>query len=197
MLKILIISVFASMNALALNPGDLAPDFSLVNQDGKQVKLSDFKNKIVVLEWFNYGCPFVKKHYGSNNMQATQMAYKNNEYVSWLSIVSSAPGKQGSFENAKEAKAKMKELGSNADHLLLDTDGKVGQAYGAKTTPHMYVIGLDGKVAYVGAMDSVSSSDPADIKEAKNYVLSAVSKLLLKESPNPSKTKPYGCSVKY
>ena len=189
--------LFFTQSLFALNPGDVAPDFNLLNQDGKKVKLSDYKGKIVVLEWFNHGCPFVKKHYVSNNMQATQKTFAKNENVVWLSIVSSAKGNQGFLGSPAIAKAKLKELGSNANHLLLDPSGQVGQAYGAKTTPHMYIIGFDGKLAYVGAIDSIASSDTSDIKEAKNYALSAVSKLLLKEKPNPSKTKPYGCSVKY
>ena len=196
MKKLLLLLLICS-NVYALNPGDKAPEFSLINQDGKTVKLTDFKNKIVVLEWFNYGCPFVKKHYSGGNMQAIQKTYKNNENVAWLSIVSSAEGKQGHFSTAKEAKEKMNDLGSAADHMLLDELGKVGRAYGAKTTPHMYVIGFDGLIKYVGAIDSVRSADPADIKDATNYVTSALSKVLLKDKPNPSKTKPYGCSVKY
>lgn len=197
MIKIFFLLIAISLNAFALNPGDIAPDFSLVNQDGKQVKLSDFKNKIVVLEWFNHGCPYVKKHYAAGNMQATQKAYANNEYVVWLSIISSAKGKQGYLADSKAVKDKLKEIGSSANHMLRDIDGKIGQSYGAKTTPHIYIVGFDGKLAYVGAMDSIASSDKADIKQAKNYVLSAVSKLLLKEKPSPAKTRPYGCGVKY
>lgn len=196
-MKKFLLLLLISANVYALNPGVKAPDFTLMNQDGKKVKLSDYKNKIVVLEWFNHGCPFVKKHYSGGNMQGIQKAYQANDNVVWLSIVSSAKGKQGHYASNKEAKAKMEELGSAADHLLLDESGKVGQAYGAKTTPHMYVIGFDGMVKYAGAIDSVRSADPADIKGATNYVTSALSKVLLKEKPNPAKTKPYGCSVKY
>lgn len=198
MRHIIILTAFlVSLKVFALNPGDVAPDFTLMNQEGKKVSLSDFKNKIVVLEWFNHGCPYVKKHYGAGNMQATQGAFAQNDLVVWLSINSSAEGKQGHLADAKEAKAKLAEVKSKADHMLLDHDGKVGQAYGAKTTPHMYIVDFDGKLAYVGAIDSVASADPADIKGATNYATSAVSKLLLKEKPNPAKTRPYGCGVKY
>ncbi len=188
---------FFSVSSYALNPGDEAKDFSLMNQNGKMVKLSDYKGKLIVLEWFNHGCPYVKKHYNSGNMQTTQKTYIDNQDVVWLSIISSANGKQGHLKDAKEALSKMKEVGMKSNHLLLDHDGKVGQAYGAKTTPHMYIIGYDFKLAYVGAIDSIASADPSDIAKSTNYVTSSISKIMLKEKPSPSKTKPYGCSVKY
>lgn len=196
-MKIAIFLFLFSLSAWAVNPGDVAPEFKLTNQAGAQISLSDFKNKIVVLEWFNNGCPFVKKHYGPGNMQTIQATYKDNPNVVWLTIASSAKGKQGHIADASEAKAMLAQMNSKADHLLLDHAGSVGQAYGAKTTPHMFIIGFDGKVAYAGAIDSIASADSDDIKEATNYVTSAVSKILLKEAPNPAKTKPYGCSVKY
>ncbi len=177
--------------------GKSAPDFSLEDQNGKKVKLSDYKGKFIVLEWFNHGCPFVVKHYGSNNMQTIQKLYAKNEQVKWLTIVSSAEGKQGYLASTSEAKAKMKEVGSAADHLLRDTDGKVGQLYGAQTTPHMFIIDTEFKLQYMGAIDSKKSANPKDIATAKNYVTAGLSKLMLKEKPNPQKTKAYGCSVKY
>ena len=130
-------------------------------------------------------------------MQTIQNAYKENKNVKWVTIVSSAKGKQGYLADSSAALAKMKEEGMNSDFIIRDTDGKIGQMYGAKTTPHMYVLGFNQEIEYVGAIDSVASADPADIKGAKNYITSAVSKVLLQEKPSPQKTKPYGCSVKY
>lgn len=156
-----------------------------------------YKDKVVVLEWYNEGCPFVRKHYDAKNMQNTQKTFKDNEYVTWVMIVSSAKGKQGHISGPAAASDIMKKEGSFADHLLLDIDGSVGKLYDAKTTPHMYVIDSKGIIRYTGAIDSISSANPADIMKAKNYVTSAVSKVLLQEKPNPSKTRPYGCSVKY
>ena len=189
--------VFCSFNVMALNPGDKAPAFSLKNQEGESISLDMFKGKIVVLEWYNDGCPFVRKHYDSKNMQTIQKTYQDNDYVVWLTINSSAEGKQGHLATPKEAKAKMIEEEAAMKHMLLDHDGRVGQVYEAKTTPHMYLIDDKGIIRYAGAIDSISSANQGDIPKAKNYVLSGISKLLLQESPNPAKTKPYGCSVKY
>lgn len=193
-----IIILMSISNAFALNPGDVAPDFKLKNQKGKVITLKEInKDKIVVLEWYNEGCPFVRKHYDVKNMQNTQKTFKDNDYVTWVTISSSAKGKQGYVKGASDARDLMKKEGSHADHFLLDSDGVVGQAYGAKTTPHMYVIDSKGIVRYTGAIDSIASANSVDISKAKNYITSALSKVLLQERPNPSKTKPYGCSVKY
>lgn len=186
-----------SFSVFAVNPGDKAPDFTLKNQEGKDIKLSDLKGQYVVLEWYNQGCPYVRKHYDSDNMQATQRTYKDNDLVTWLTIVSSAEGKQGYLADAKAAMKQYKADKMASDHLLLDPSGKVGKAYGAKTTPHMYIIDPQMKLAYVGAIDSDSSYKPESIKGAKNYITAGISKLMLKENPDPAKTKPYGCSVKY
>lgn len=196
-MKILLFLLTLTMNALALNPGDTAPNFELTDQNGKKVSLQDFKGKFVVLEWYNEGCPYVRKHYDAQNMQTTQKIYHANEDVVWLSIVSSVSGKQGHIESPAMALETMKREKSYANHLLLDLDGKVGKAYDAKTTPHMYLLSPDMKVAYVGAIDSIASADKSDIKKARNYVTSSMSKIMLKETPDPQKTKPYGCSVKY
>ncbi len=184
--------------ALALNPGEKAPNFKLKNQKGEIVELAKInKDKIVVLEWYNHGCPFVRKHYDSKNMQRTQRVFKDNDYVTWLTIVSSSKGKQGYLKTPREANERLEIEKSGADHLLLDFDGTVGKAFEAKTTPHIFVIDHLGIIRYAGAVDSIASANPADIGRAKNYITSALSKVLLKEKPNPSKTKPYGCSVKY
>lgn len=199
MKRIFSVILLATMtNALALNPGDKAPDFKLKNHKGKEVTLKELnKNKIVVLEWYNEGCPYVRKHYDAKNMQNTQKTFKDNDYVTWVTIASSVKGKQGHVKNVSSAMELMQKEQSHADHFLLDSDGSVGKAYDAKTTPHMYVIDSKGIVRYTGAMDSIPSAKASDIAKAKNYVTSAVSKVLLQEKPNPSKTRPYGCSVKY
>ena len=179
----------------AAAPGKAAPAFTLVDAEGKSVSLSDFAGKTVVLEWINFDCPFVKKHYGSGNMPALQKEALGKEVV-WLSIASSAKGKQGWFEGdaLRQRIAKEKWAGT---HYLVDADGKVGKAYGARTTPHMYVVSPDGKVAYAGAIDDKPSTSPDDIAGSENYVRSALADLGAKKTVEPAATQPYGCSVKY
>ena len=197
MIKLVLIALFFSTQSFALVPGDKAPDFSLINQNGKLIKLSQIKNKFIVLEWYNDGCPFVRKHYDSKNIQTIQKTYKENDYVSWISISSSAKGNQGHIGNSAHALKLLQEEGSFADHLLLDEKGVVGRLYGAVTTPQIVIIDSKMKIRYIGAIDSIASANVKDIKKAKNYALSAISKLLLQQEPRPAKTKPYGCSVKY
>jgi len=175
--------------------GDAAPAFTLVDTNGKQHALGDFKGKVVVLEWFNHDCPFVKKHYDSGNMPALQSRYTAKDVI-WLSINSSAPGKQGNYAPEK-ANELSKEKKSAATYVLLDPNGTVGKLYGAKTTPHMYVIDGSGILRYEGAIDSVSSTDQADIKDATNYVAAAVDAVVAGKTVDPSVTQSYGCGVKY
>ena len=178
----------------AVSVGDDAKTFKLMNQEGKEVALDEFKGKTIVLEWTNHGCPFVKKHYNSGNMQKLQADYADK--VIWLSIISSAQGKQG-YSTSEQAKDDMKSKKSKAKYVLLDKDGTVGKNYGAKTTPHMYIIGEDFKVKYMGAIDSVASTDSDDIQGSTNYVKDALDSLIAKKEIKVAKTKPYGCSVKY
>jgi len=185
----------AAASAHATKVGDPAPSFSLVDTNGKQHALGDFKGKVVVLEWFNHDCPFVKKHYDSGNMPALQSRYTAKDVV-WLSINSSAPGKQGNYAPDKASELS-KEKKSAATYVLLDQDGTVGRLYGAKTTPHMYVIDGKGILRYEGAIDSVSSTDQADIKDATNYVAAAVDAVMAGKNVDPSVTQSYGCGVKY
>jgi peroxiredoxin len=175
--------------------GDPAPAFSLVDTNGREHALGDFKGRIVVLEWFNHDCPFVKKHYDSGNMPGLQSRYTGKDVV-WLSINSSAPGKQGNYppEKANELSSEKK---SAATYVLLDPEGTVGRLYGAKTTPHMYVIDGAGVLRYEGAIDSVSSTDKDDIAGATNYVAAAVDALKAGKPVDPSVTQAYGCAVKY
>ena len=177
-------------------PGNPAPDFTLPSASGETISLSDFSGKTVILEWTNHGCPFVQKHYDSGNMQSLQTQYTGDEVV-WLSIISSAPGKQGHVTPDK-ALALTASREAAPTHVLLDEDGTVGKMYGAKTTPHMYVIDEEGTMlSYMGAIDSVPSADKADIDMATNYVKTSMAALAQGELPDPASTRPYGCSVKY
>lgn len=181
--------------ANAAPPGNAAPAFSEVDTTGRSVSLSDFRGKTVVLEWTNDGCPFVKKHYNSKNMQDTQAAAVA-EGVVWLSVISSKPGAQG-YVTPAQADKLTQDRGARPTHVLLDPDGTMGRAYGAKTTPHMYVITPDGKIAYNGAIDSIQSNKVDDIPKATNYVKAALASLRAGQSPDPALTVPYGCDVKY
>jgi peroxiredoxin len=197
----IILSVFTLLTAtatFALEPppvGSTAPDFSLPDATGSAHSLAQYKGKYVVLEWFNPECPFVKKHYGSDNMQKLQDQYTSKGVV-WLTIDSNAPGTEGSItaEQAQKITASWK---THQTALLLDPEGKAGRAYGAKNTPHMVVINPQGKIAYEGAIDSKASPNPADIPSSTNYVKAALDESLAGKSVSTPQTKPYGCSVKY
>lgn len=175
--------------------GKAAPAFSLKDWDGKTRKLSDFKGKIVVLEWFNHGCPFVKKHYDSNNMQDLQKTYAAKGVV-WLSICSSAEGKQG-YGTAEEHKKAFKDRNAAPTAVLIDADGTVGHLYGAKTTPAMYVIDGKGVLVYAGAIDDNRTPDKNAARNAKNFVAAALNETLAKKPVAVSSTQSYGCSIKY
>ncbi len=182
--------------AHAVTVGQAAPDFSLTDVNGKAVKLSDFKGKNVVLEWTNPGCPFVVKHYGSNNMQTLQKEATGKGVV-WLSVNSTAKSHQDYLEPAKLS-AKMKgEWKEASSYLLMDDTGKVGQAYAAKTTPHMYVIDPAGKLVYAGGIDDKRTANQADVKTAKNFVRAALDETLAGKPVSVATAQPYGCSVKY
>ncbi len=175
--------------------GSAAPDFSLPDTRGDTHSLSEYKGKYVVLEWFNPECPFVKKHYGTGNMQNLQKEYTDKGVV-WLTIDSNAPGTQGNL-TAEEAAKIAASWKTHETALLLDPQGKAGQAYGAKNTPNMVVINPEGKIIYHGAIDSKATPNPADIPSSKNYVKAALDESLSGKPVTTSQTKPYGCSVKY
>jgi peroxiredoxin len=175
--------------------GNAAPDFSLADAKGKTHSLSQYKGKYVVLEWFNPECPFVKKHYGSGNMQKLQEEYTGKGVV-WLTIDSSAPGTEGNL-SPEQAEKIMTAWKTHQTALLLDPEGKAGRAYGAKNTPNMVVISPEGKIAYEGAIDSKATPNPADIPKSTNYVKVALDETLAGKRVTTSTTKPYGCSVKY
>src|SRR5947207_14303955 len=175
--------------------GGAAPDFSLADAKGQTHSLSQYKGKYVVIEWVNPEFPFVKKHYGSDNMQKLQKEYTDKGVV-WLTIDSNAPGTEGNLtpEQAQKVATSWK---TQQTALLLDPDGKVGRAYGAKNTPNMVIINPEGKIAYEGAIDSKATPNPADIPSSTNYIKSALDQSLAGKSISTPQTKPYGCSVKY
>ena len=175
--------------------GQMAPDFKGMDTNGVEHTLSQYKGKIVVLEWTNPECPYVLKHYGSGNMQTLQKEMTAKGVV-WLSIASSAKGKEGYFDAAASNKY-MTEQKSVPTARILDPTGTIGHLYGAKTTPHMFVVDKDGKLAYAGAIDDNDSFKPETIAGAKNYVREAVAALEAGKTVEPSVTKSYGCSVKY
>jgi len=175
--------------------GKSAPALELTDMTGERVRLDSFKGKVVVLEWVNFQCPFVGKHYGSGNMQGLQKKYTVKGVV-WLSVCSSAPGKQGHV-TAAEAKEAVGEKDAAPTRFLLDPKGTVGKAYGAKTTPHMFVIDAKGTLVYNGAIDDKPSTKPADLEGAKNYLAAALDATMAGKKVETAATQPYGCSVKY
>lgn len=175
--------------------GQPAPAFSATDSNGKTHSLADYKGKFVVMEWTNNDCPFVKKHYSSNNMQTLQKTYGEKGVV-WLSVISSAPGKQGHVDG-KGANELTQSRGASPAAVLLDSDGSVGKAFGARTTPHMFIINPEGALIYAGAIDSNDSADPADISSAQNYVVAALGDAMANKPVTTPVTRPYGCSVKY
>ncbi len=190
-----LIGIITLASASASEVGKPAPAFTAKTAKGTEVSLADYKDKVVVLEWVNFDCPFVKKHYSGKNMQTLQAAYTEKGVI-WLTINSSAEGKQGHLAADKFTEKAASE-GSKATELLVDVDGKVGKAYDAKVTPHMMIIAKDGKLAYSGAIDSNPSTKAEDIASADKLFANALDAVLAgKEVTNPS-NKPYGCGVKY
>lgn len=172
-----------------------APDFTLADSNGAKHSLTDYEGKWVVLEWVNFGCPFVRKHYDSGNMQNLQKTYTDKGVV-WLSICSSAPGKQGYFDG-DELRTEIKDNGSHATAYLVDPDGIVGRMYEAKTTPHMYIINPKGVLVYAGGIDNIASTDRDDITKATNYVRETLDAGFAGKEIAVKGSRPYGCSVKY
>lgn len=179
----------------AASIGAAAPDFSLTDSNGKTHALADYKGKVVVLEWNNPDCPFVRKHYGSGNMQKQQAA-ATVAGVIWLTINSGASGKQGDLDGAG-ANAYVAKVGGRQTAYLLDPTGKVRHLYGAKTTPHMYVIDQTGVLRYMGGIDSIASTDVDDLAKATQYVPQALAELAAGKPVSVATAQPYGCSVKY
>ncbi|NEO23136.1 redoxin domain-containing protein [Moorena sp. SIO4A5] len=172
-----------------------APEFTGVDSNNTTHKLSDFKGKVVVLEWTNHQCPFVRKHYNSGNMQKLQKEATSKGVV-WLSIISSAPGQQGHVTPQK-ANELIQSSSANPTAVIIDSEGTIGRLYQARTTPHMYVIDTDGVLKYMGAIDNKPSANPADVETATNYVQAALNSVINNKPVEKTVTQPYGCSVKY
>lgn len=191
-IAMMLIAAPASAQVLVGQP---APAFTATDSNGKTRSLAEFRGKTVVLEWTNAGCPFVRAHYDSGNMQATQAAARAQGAI-WLSINSGAPGKQGHVDGAG-ARAQMAADKAAPSAYLLDGGGDIGRAYGAKTTPHIYVITPTGTLAYQGAINDRPTADKADALAGRNHALAAVAAVKAGQQPAPATTRPYGCSVKY
>lgn len=187
----------ASTAFAAAEVGKPAPDFKATDViSGKEISLSEFKGKTVVLEWNNFGCPFVRKFYGSNTMQTLQRG-ATTAGVEWITINSSAKDKEGHLADADAAKAAIAEHGAKSSAYLLDHDGTIGKLYDAKVTPHMFVIDKEGTLVYAGAIDDKPTPDPKDIEHATNYVTEALMALGKGQPVKVNYTQPYGCGVKY
>lgn len=172
-----------------------APEFSAVNSNGTSVRLSDYRGKTVVLEWTNDGCPYVKKHYSSGNMQALQKEAAAKSVV-WLTIISSAPGAQG-YLTGEQANKLTETRGAAPAAVILDPEGELGHLYDARTTPHLFIVNKDGALVYMGGVDDKATTDVADIMTARNYVREALDRLASGAPIENAVTRPYGCSVKY
>jgi hypothetical protein len=188
-------SLTAPLMASAINVGVPAPAFQARDAAGKPINLSAYRGKTVVLEWTNNGCPFVGHMYSSGVMQHLQHEAATSGAV-WLTVISSAPGKQGYLTGAEVAPWKARVGAAPAD-VLLDPTGDLGHAYDARATPDMYVIDREGRLVYAGAIDDTPSTNPADARTAKNYVVGALAALRSGHPVSPAVTKPYGCSIKY
>ena len=194
-LSCLSLLVMLSAFAVAAKVGEAAPDFTGTDTNGQSHKLSSYRGKYVVLEWHNQGCPYTKKHYETGNMQKLQKEWTGKGVV-WLSVISSAPGKQG-YVTATEENDYLKRTNSAPTAVLLDPKGDLGRMYGAKTTPHMYIIDPQGELIYNGAIDDRPTADQGDVAGAKNYVTQALEEATSGKAVSTASTTPYGCTVKY
>ena len=193
----LLVLLFINITTASVTTDLSAPTFELLDSYGENVSLSSFKGNTVVLEWTNHDCPFVAKHYKTGNMQSTQHLAKEQGVV-WLTIISSAPGTQGFVLPAK-ANQLTSTRSAQPNHVLFDPEGGVGKMYGAKTTPHMYVIDDKGVLRYQGAIDDAGGRGfmNKNLLEANNYVKNALREMQGGQAVSTKVSKPYGCSVKY
>jgi peroxiredoxin len=184
----------ASPAMAAATVGQAAPDFSATDTSGKTRKLSDYKGKLVVLEWTNPGCPFVLKHYGGN-MQGLQKEFAAKGVV-WLAI-NSTETSHGDYLTPAKLAGWLGEKQAAPTATLMDESGKIGQLYGAKTTPHMYIVSPQGQLIYAGGIDSIASARVDDIKTATNYVRQGLNEALGGRPLSVASSRAYGCSIKY
>ncbi|MEP7280976.1 MAG: thioredoxin family protein [Rubrivivax sp.] len=176
--------------------GQPAPAFTATDVDGRRVSLADFKGRHILLEWVNPGCPYVRKHYSARNMQATQQSAVGTGGVAWLAANSTHPDHVDHLSPPQMARW-MQQQGGAPTATLMDEDGSVGRAYGARTTPHLFVVDPRGTLVYAGAIDDRPSANPADIAGATNHVKTALAQSLAGQPVAPATTRAYGCSVKY
>lgn len=188
-------AISSSLPLLAVDPGQAAPAIETKDVKSANVSLEALKGKVVVLEWINFGCPYVQKHYASGNLPKLQKEYTGKGVV-WITINSSAEGKQGYLSAEKMAESSAKQ-GVAASHIVIDPVGSIGKAYDAKVTPHLYIIDAAGKVAYNGAIDSVPSVKQEDVATAEPWFKNALDAVLAGKEVVQAKNKPYGCPVKY
>lgn len=189
------LTVMSVRDAEAVETGARAPAFSATDANGATRTLAEFRGRTVVLEWTNSGCPYVRKHYDSGNMQALQREATADGVV-WLQIISSAPGEQGHLDPAG-ARARVQADSAHPTATLLDPSGTIGRAYGAMTTPHMYIISGEGVLLYQGAIDDRPSARPSSLEGASNYVRAALADIEAGRAVRTAQTTPYGCTVKY
>jgi peroxiredoxin len=187
--------IWLALDVHASAVGQPAPDFHLTGTDGKLVRLSDFRGKHVVLEWNNPGCPFVRKHYNAGNMQSLQKEATARGVV-WLAINSTETG-SGDYLQPAQLAAWMAHQKAAPTATLMDEDGGVGKSYGARVTPHTYIVGPQGTLLYAGGIDSIPSARPEDIQLATNYVRLSLAEALAGKPISAPVTKPYGCAIKY
>ncbi len=179
----------------AVEVGSPAPDFSAQDTNGRSHALSQYKGKFVVLEWHNRECPYTRKHYESGNMERLQREW-TSKGVAWFTVISSAPAQQG-YVTAEQENAYVSQVKASPTAVLLDPTGQLGHLYGAKTTPHMFVISPDGVLIYNGAIDDKPTANQADIATARNYVSQALNEATAGKPVSTPVSRPYGCSVKY
>lgn len=175
--------------------GDLAPNFDLDDSQGNHITLGDYKGKFVVLEWTDFECPFVQKHYTSGNMQQLQKDYRAKDVV-WLTICSSTPDEEG-YYTGQHLTDMLNDLKWDGTDYLIDPNKKAAMLYKVSTTPEMYVINPQGILIYAGAIDDKATSDVEDIPYAKNYVAQALDDALLGNQVQVNSTEPYGCPINY
>lgn len=192
----ILVSGALSFSALA-NPevGQPAPDFSVIDTQGNTHSLSDYQGQTIVLEWTNHDCPFVVKHYATENMQNLQREITSDDAV-WLTVISSYPGTQGHV-SPEQADELTESRNAAPTAVLLDEQGDMGRAYAARVTPHMYVIDADGTLQYAGGIDSIPSANHDDVDRADPYFANAARSVLAGEVPDRQVSRPYGCTVKY
>jgi peroxiredoxin len=204
--RMLAIGLYCAMTTITLSAGmqfatgqaligAAAPTFALTDSKGRNLSLADLTGKIVVLEWTSHECPYVGKHYRGNNMQALQKKWTGQGVV-WLSVISSAPGQPG-YVSPEQANKLTADRDAAPTAVLFDPTGKVGHAYGARTTPHMYVINVEGALAYKGGIDDQPTARLQDLKGARNFVDQALSEISQGKPVSVTTSRAYGCSIKY